>query len=563
MQRLCILLALCVCGSVWFWIWLGTLKDPNHPLPVRTTKTGGSRSRVSRGDSARSTDRLQQIGHTDINSQRKPGSRPKYNVLLLGADDLRAEIGPTVETNPAYNPNIRTPNLDKLARVSVVLKHAYAQYPLCDPSRTSMLTSRRPDTTRVYSKERYFRTHNLNFTTMPQYFKQHGYRTVGMGKVFHHGMQSGFDDPPSWSEPFHLLNSSVKGRWIKIDTTWTTVSRDDRKELPLPDDFTTKKAIDFLREVAGKQQTTPFFLSVGFYKPHYPIAVPEQFLDMYPLDSIRLPTRQSAPVNMPSLALKNRTSLTKYRDLLEYDKFKSKDYRPFAPDVTRSLRRAYYAAISYIDSLYGVILKELEKLGLDKNTIVVLWSDHGFHVGESGIWGKWSNFELSLHVPLIIRIPGVTDRGINVSRVTEMVDLFPTLVEAAGLPRLPLCPVNSSLVPLCREGLSLMPLIRNPSAPWKQAAFSQTDIRTQSMGYSMRTARYRYTEWPRCDWPAGDLEVAATGNIHWNDLRGVELYDHKVDPEETVNRAGLPQYRQLVEVFSRQLRAGWRHQLPR
>ena len=237
------------------------------------------------------------------------------------------------------------------------------------------------------------------------------------------------------------------------------------------------------------------------------------------------------------------------------------------PDATvKELRRAYYSATSWTDSLVGRVLDQLDKLGLADNTIVSFFGDHGWQLGEHGEWSKSTNFDIATHAPMMIRIPGLTDSGPVTEKLTEFVDLYPTLVEAAGLPALPLCPDDSSNVELCREGSSLMPLIHDANAPWKNASFSQypRTVRTHGfghrtvehvMGYSMKTDSYRYTEWAK-------LNQAPTYKPDWNTLYGVELYDHSKDPDENYNVAGEQSYAHLRQQLSQQLRAGWRNSLP-
>ncbi len=545
-----------VCNLVYFG--LGGRKLPNGLLPGSDTMSETYKQQATNMHQTRTeSQRSGWKDETAENTQRRR-SHGKYNILMLGADDMRPELGPFIHTNPAYHQQMFTPNIDRLAKSSMVFKHTYAQFPICDPSRTSMLTSRRPDTSRVYSYQRYFRTHGLNFTTLPQYFKNNGYRTFGMGKVFHpRRHELGIGDPPSWSEPFTFVNSSVSFYWSKLGpkTSWAAISEEARAKMPLPDDVTASNAVTKLRELASDGSRQPFFLAVGFFKPHTPIFFPEEFLEYYPLDTIKVASRQVANENISPMTVANRSVMVNYEDFSSYKEFQGKNFKPFPEKETKAIRRAYYSAISYVDSLYGKILDELRSLELDRTTIVVIWADHGFHHGENGIWGKWRPYELSLHVPLIIRIPGLTDEGKETSQMTEMVDVFPTLVEAAGLPHLPLCPTNSSLVSLCREGSSLMPLIKDPSARWKTAAFSQSDLRGRSMAYTLRTSRYRYTEFTR----TGDTYPASP---IWEDPHAVELYDHDLDPLETTNCADQKEYKDVIVEFSEKLHSGWRQDLP-
>ena len=473
------------------------------------------------------------------------------NVLFLVADDMRPQLDCYYGDDfpvPVY-PRMITPNLDYLASRSLLLKRAYVQEALCSPSRTSLLTGRRPDTTRIWEIGPYFRKVGGNFTTLPQYFKQNGYTSVGMGKIFHPGSSSGGDDPISWSRPYYQPPNL--NYWSGFNTSWLAVSPDVLKKKPLPDDQTAHHAIKTLQELApAAQNGQPFFLAAGFHKPHLPFIFPEEFLDFYPEESIKLPDNPYAPVGLPDLAWFDYAGLRHYYDIKHLNT--SGKLNTTLPDeVVLKLRRAYYSALSYTDYLVGTVLAELEALGLRNNTIVSFWGDHGWQLGEHGEWCKQTNFELATHAPMMVSIPGKTDRGLVTEELTEFVDLFPTLVEAAGLPPLPICPHNASEVILCREGQSLIPLLSaDRSTPWKDMVFSQYPRPGGYMGYTMRTDKYRYTEWVPFD--------RKTITPSWNDLHGVELYDHTIDPEENINRYDDKDYKQLRSMLSEKLHAGWR-----
>ena len=484
----------------------------------------------------------------------------KKNVLFLVSDDMRPELGcylgPDFPT-PTH-PKIHSPNLDKLASKSLLLKKAYVQQAVCAPSRASLLTGRRPDTTHVYWFDVYWRKSAGNFTTIPQHFKNNGYTSIGMGKVFHPGDSSGYDDPISWSEPyFHAPNLAM---YNEMDTSWLPVPKLVREKLPLPDEQLKDHAIETLKNLAPKARTgeKPFFLAVGFHKPHLPFVFPAEFLELYP--NISLPANPYAPVNMPSIAWWNYFDLRDYHDIGSLRK--GGEINSTLPDSNViDLRRAYYSALSFTDSLIGEVMAALDELGLSNNTIVSFWGDHGWQLGEHGEWEKETNFEIATHAPMMVRIPGLTDNGIVTESLTEFVDLFPTLAEAAGIPTVPMCPKNSSQIELCSEGVSLMPLIKDPQREWKKAAFSQhirwaDEKKTKIMGYTMKTDKYRYTEWPLFhDGPSSYEPV-------WSKLYGAELYDHRIDPEENVNRADMDEYKEIRKELSKQLRVGWRTALP-
>lgn len=477
-------------------------------------------------------------------------SRP--NVLFLVADDMRPQLGCYYGQDfpvPVY-PTMITPNLDYLASQSLLLRKAYVQVALCSPSRTSLLTGRRPDTTRIWTIGPYFRKKGGNFTTIPQYFKENGYKSVGMGKIFHPGQSSDYDDPISWSVPYyHPPNYDY---WNTKNISWLAVPRKKQEKRPLGDTQLAGHAIKTLRELApgainGK---TPFFLAVGFRRPHLPFVFPEEYLDLYPAESIKLPENPYAPVDMPDLAWYNYGGLRGYKDI-EALHASGKINTTLPDKVVLDLRRAYYSALTYTDDMLGTVMAELDKLGLTKNTIVSFWGDHGYQLGEHAEWCKQTNFELATHAPMMVRIPGKTDGGLVTEQLTEFVDLFPTLVEAAGLPPMPICPTNSSKILVCREGQSLMPLLDTSNADqWKNKVFSQYQRNGKYMGYTMRTDQYRYTEWVKFN-----FDKAAP---IWDDLHGVELYIHDIDPQENINYAKYPEYHDLTDKLSAELHAGWR-----
>ena len=337
--------------------------------------------------------------------------------------------------------------------------------------------------------------------------------------------------------------------------SWLDVPESVTKELPLPDDQLAESAMRFIQNLPKEK---PFFAAVGFHKPHLPFIFPAEFIKYYPPEKMNLPPNSFAPVNMPPIAWHNYKTegvLCSFTDM-RYSNCSGNINSTMADIVVLNLRRAYYSAISYIDSLVGKVVDKIGKLGLAQNTIISFLGDHGWQLGEHGEWCKQTNFELATHAPMMIHIPGKTDEGLVTERLTEMVDLYPTIVEAAGLPPIPLCPeANSTKIKLCREGTSLMPLIENPHGPWKTAAFSQYPRTAPNgdsvMGYSMRTDQFRYTEWPQFK---GKPEYKP----NWSVLYGVELYDHKIDPEENVNRANDASYKEIRSQLSKMLHDGWR-----
>ncbi len=444
-----------------------------------------------------------------------PAASPRLNVLFIAVDDLRPQL------HVYGDPLVKSPNIDRLVEHGTLFMHAYCQQAQCNPSRSSLLTGRRPDTLGVFDLEEHFRTHAADVVTLPQYFKERGYLTQSIGKVFH------LDDSVSWSVPTpplppHPSPSTGEGwSWHKLTDAVSWRATDDDKGLV--DTRSADAAIDALRRIRGQA----FFLAVGFSRPHLPLIVPQKYLDLYPLASVPLARNPQPPRDVPPVAMRKALGdLARYSDI--------PDEGPLSDDKAREIIRAYDAAVSYIDAQIGRVVDELDALGLAENTIVVLWGDHGFHLGEHGLWCKLTNFEVAARAPLLFRLPGPRRPARRVDALVEFVDIYPTLVDLAGLPPAP-----------GLEGISLVPLFQEPGQVWKRAAFTQTP-RGSVMGRSMRTDRYRYTEWAA----PGQLPV------------GIELYDHQVDPDENVNLAPQPESGPLLRTLSEQLHAGWRAALP-
>lgn len=426
------------------------------------------------------------------------------NVLFLASDDLRNNLG------CLGDPVAKTPHLDALAGRGVLFERAYCQQALCNPSRASLLTGRRPDTLRVWNLPVHFRETLPDVVTLPQHFKQHGYFTRNVGKIFHNWRTRIQGDPASWSVPAELHFASHATDVAVIDggtppPNLATAKGAESREVPDEayfDGRVAARAIDALREISRRSE--PFFLAVGFWKPHTPFNPPKRYWDLYRRDEIPPPRHPEGPRNAPLLALKGATELT-----------------AGTREAIAELRHGYYAATSYLDAQVGKVIAELDRLGLAENTVIVFWSDHGFHLGEHGLWGKTSNYELDARVPLIIAVPGSARPGARTRSIVELLDLYPTLVDLCGLP-----PAEGL------EGISLRPVLADPAAWVKRAAFTQTPRppniqggQSDIMGYSLRDERYRYTEWR--EWATGRLHTA-------------ELYDHALDPDETVNRADDP-----------------------
>lgn len=446
---------------------------------------------------------------------------PKYNVLFIASDDLRPALG-------SYgNSIIKTPNIDRLAARGTRFDHAYAQYPLCNPSRASLLTGRYPTQTGVLDNNTYFRRKHPDFVTLPQHFKLHGYAALRSGKIFH----GGIDDQISWTEGGEPTDPAITERGKNPNAPRVATDPDEVEGLAaqarqpgggghgsasdrivvLDGDGATHgdykaatRAINYLENYKDR----PFFLALGFVKPHSPPTAPKKFFDLYDPARIPLPpdfaTHPAAPPGFPELSVPPRNA----------DLFIGRDA---SPAEAREMMRAYYASVSFMDAQVGRVLDALDRLKLRERTIVVFWGDHGYHLGEKGKWSKaYSLFEVGTRTPLIISVPGA--RPLVTTRPVQLLDMYPTLAGLCGLPQ-----------PGGVEGHSLAPLLRNPRAPWSHPAYSVT-VYQGKFGRAVRTDRWRYAEWE--DGRAGAM-----------------LFDHTRDPHELKNLAADPAYAKTVQMM--------------
>jgi len=443
------------------------------------------------------------------------------NVLLIMADDLNNDLG-------TYgHPIVKTPNLDRLAARSVRFDRAYTQFPLCSPSRVSLLTGRRPDTTRVHDLVTDFRTTLPDVVTLPQAFRRNGYVSARVGKIYHYGNPgqigtSGLDDPASWDEV-------INPRGVDKDEESTLTNLTPKRGLgsslsyyasPAPDEAHTdgKVAAETIA-LLEKHKDRPFFIGAGFYRPHCPFIAPRKYFDLYPLD--RIPAPAFTPADLEGIPQAAWFTIPPNWDV--------------PPDGLRETIRAYYASISFLDANVGRVLDALDRLGLADRTIVVFVSDHGYHLGDRGQWMKQTLFEHSTRAPLLISGPGIAAKRRSSPRIVEFLDLYPTLLALAGVP-----------APSGLQGRSLVPLLKDPAARWDHAALSQVRrgaaqpaagaAATPFMGYSVRTAEWRYTEWD-------------------GGARGVELYNERNDPGERRNLASDPKHQTRVVEMQKLLRS--------
>ena len=429
----------------------------------------------------------------------------KPNVLFIAVDDLACTLG-------CYGDLIaKTPHIDRLAASGVRFHRAYNQLPLCNPTRASILTGLRPDQIKVYDLDRHFRDEVPDVVTLPQAFQKAGYFSARVGKIYHYNVPAsigtdGFDDPPSWMQTVNptgrdkieeeKIFNAEPHRKISAALSWLAADGTDEEQT---DGMIATEAIRLMEAM----QDESFFLAVGFFRPHTPYVAPKKYFDWYPLDQLRLPY---APVgdrdDIPTAAFAHNCPIPNYN---------------LDQGTLLQAMQAYYACVSFIDAQVGRLLDALDRLGLADDTIVVFWSDHGYHLGEhGGIWQKRTLFEQGSRSPLIIRAPDQAGNGTASPRIVEFVDVYPTVTSLAGIES-----------PDGLAGKDLTPLLRDPIAPWDGYAITQVlrpadgRLPTPVMGCSIRTHRWRYTEW---------AEGAA----------GVELYDHQADPMEFNNLAIKP-----------------------
>ncbi len=458
------------------------------------------------------------------------------NVLMISVDDLRPVLG-------CYGyAGAKTPHIDALARQGTVFLRAYCQSPSCLPSRTSLLTGLRPDTTGVRNNRgEHFRRRVPNHVTLPQHFRDAGgHWAMELGKVFHER------DPKSWSQEKWIpptdyaypIYRTPRGlavqkqqkpqrkpadwwgyeKWIR-GLSWEAPDVADGE---LFDGMLADKAIELLRQRRGGR----FFLAAGFFRPHLPFIAPKRYYDLYPPSKLSLPENLDAPAGAPAWCTYRSQEARSYVDVPA-----GKGVLP--KDKQLELLRGYLASVSYVDAQVGRVLKTLDALDLRDRTVIVLWGDHGYHFGEHGTWNKQSNFEEATRSTLLVATPQQKRRGTAADGIVELVDVYPTLCSVCGLE-----------TPRGLEGVSFAPLLDDPKRAWKRAAFSQADPSGHD-GHTIRTDRYRLVEWRR------NGEIEAT-----------ELYDRKTDPGENVNVAGKAEHAEVLADLRRRLKAGWRGELP-
>ena len=446
------------------------------------------------------------------------GAQERPNVLFISVDDMND----WTTTHDGYAGKVHTPNLERLAKRGTTFINAHTASPVCCPSRTAIMLGKRPSTTGIYNNGQWWRPHLPDAVSLPMYFRQHGYKAIGAGKVFHH--TAGFNPPDQWDNFQRLtFRDDPWFRGNKLNYPWSKPAKYPRGYpfSGLPDtphegdwgvipgldekDYDDSSTVDYAVRALGRRHEKPFFLACGIFRPHLPWYVPAKYFDMYPLDEIKLPVVPKDDLNdVPSpgreLSAKRRKE---FLNIKQHGKWKE-------------AVQAYLASISYADAQLGRVLNALVKSAYSQNTIIFFWSDHGWHLGEKNHWHKSTLWEESTRIPFIISVPGMTPGGSRCERPVDMLCAYPTLVELCGIePRDDL------------DGASIVPLLKNPATDWKIPAV--TEFRRGQC--AVRSGRYRY--------------------IRYSD-GSQELYDHWKDPNEWTNLAGQSEFKVVIRQLS-----GW------
>lgn len=491
------------------------------------------------------------------------------NILFISIDDLRPELG-------CYgNDFVKTPNIDQFASDGVLFNSAYCQSAVCAPSRASLMLGLRPDSTKVWHLGDEFRKINPGAITMPQYFHKYGYYTVSIGKIFHNYMPDSisWDEPDLRPYPYGAEENLLRdGETFYVNEGSRNIQRTRRDSIlairkvtyadgwncgpvieigqggdeDYIDGAQANLAIETIERI--REQEKPWFLALGFYRPHLPFAAPKKYWDLYDRDEVPLPDNPSRPEGSPVFSMNSMYELRAYAGT---DKKPHPVDGTIGADTTRLLKHGYLASVSYVDACVGKVIDALKDMDLYDNTVIIIWGDHGWKLGDLGSWGKMTNYEIDLRVPLIVKAQGAGQRaqvngkekGNETEGLVELLDIFPSLCELAGVP------VEDYL-----QGLSFVPLMENPDQEWKEAVFSQFHRRPKVahdggryMGYSVRTKDFHYIQWHSWD---NQLKVAG-------DSVTAELYDHRVDPYETLNRVEDMEYRDFLPVLTGYLYSNW------
>ncbi|MDF3129320.1 sulfatase [Kiritimatiellaeota bacterium B1221] len=463
----------------------------------------------------------------------------KMNVLFIAVDDLKPLLGTYGDEQ------VISPRIDQLAARGTVFLNAQCQQPVCGPSRASLLTGMRPDSTQIYDLETRMRDKNPDLISLPEYFKQQGYETVGMGKIYDPRCVDGrkFQDKPSWSIPFKYFygKSDNTAGFANPETVADIASKKDKNGKPIPvwnvspipategtedlpdngyiDGAIAEGAVSWIGKLA--KQDKPFFLAVGFKRPHLPFNAPKKYWDLYDRASFELAPYQKAPEGTPDFTINPGWEIRGHYQVPRRG--------PFSDELQRELIHGYYACTSYVDAQVGKVVDALEAAGVADKTIIVLWGDHGWHLGDHGQWCKHSVYEQATRAPLIIYSPGQKGQHGRATTPAEFIDIFPTLCDLTGFQG-----------PEQLEGVSLKPVLDDPGLQIRKVAMSQFPRETDGkmlMGYTFRSQQYRYTEWRE----RKDKKSKGDGPVYTR-----ELYDYATDPLETRNLIEDPAYRTVV-----------------
>ncbi|MCM8532719.1 MAG: sulfatase [Lentisphaeraceae bacterium] len=432
-------------------------------------------------------------------------AQDKPNILFIAVDDLKPILG-------CYGDNVAiTPNIDSLAKQGVTFEKAYCQWPVCGGSRASLMTGLYPESTGIMDLKTKMRDVNPNLLTLPQHFANNGYTTTGVGKIYDPRCVDNKDDldKPSWTIPF----SKLQFKNMKDKNNKRFADAVDCRDEEMTDGQIAEKGVALLKKLGSKQK--PFFLAVGFKKPHLPLIAPKKYWDLYKRNQFKIHKYQEKAKFATKYNWHDSNELRSYKEVP----------KTFDEAFQKETMHGYYACVSYIDAQVGKLLKQLKASKLEKNTIVIFWGDHGFHLGDHGMWGKHTNLEQASIVPLIIKVPGQKESTL-INSTAGLIDIFPTLCEAANLS-----------IPKVVQGKSLMPIIKGTKD--KVRAGIITSFKNKgALGYSFRTERYRYIEW-----------ISNNGS-----LAGVDLYDYEKDPNEQENLAKKPEYKSLMKELANLLR---------
>lgn len=522
-----------------------------------------------------------------LNSVSQSFGQTKPNILFIAIDDLRPELG-------CYgSPIAQSPNIDRLASEGLKFNRAYCQQAICSPSRASLMTGARPDTIGVIENTAYFRELNPDIVTLPQHFVANGYETAYCGKIYHARMtdnERSWSRSPAWKTcPYKRPRLPGSYALPENQKTWLenkqamlakygpsgagglvhgpAYESADVEDHVYVDGFNTQLAIATLKDHFKHKPEQPLFLALGLVKPHLDFIAPKKYWDLYDRSKIQTASQKSPPDGGAATGLHASFELRTRHGIPKSG--------PIGEELSVTLQHGYYACVSYVDAQVGMMLKALEDEGVRDNTIVIIWGDHGWHLGDMGIWGKATNYEIATRVPMVIWTPDIQQGGVSTDALVELVDIYPTLCELSGVP-----------LPEHLEGLSFAPLLTKPNQPWKKAAFSQfpnpalrewaanplsAGMRQTFFGPLIRDVESRIMRQQRDRWDRDLFENHLMGYtmrtdryrlVLWRDYRDpnstpvfVELYDHQNDPSETRNVA--TENPQIVRQLTKQLNQGW------